>query len=138
MNRKEKAIEYFRGSYNCAQSVILAYSDLVGISEINAKSIAAGFGGGIAQTKKTCGAITGAIMVIGLKYFNENKISESKEKTYKISQKFMEEFMKKHKSTDCEELSDEKLNIVGEDGKIIYKDCERYILDVCKILEKYL
>ncbi|MBN1217022.1 MAG: C_GCAxxG_C_C family protein [Candidatus Lokiarchaeota archaeon] len=141
MDRKKKAIEYFRGNYSCSQSVLLAYSDLVGIDEDKAKAIASGFGGGIAQTKKTCGALTGAIMLIGLEKFNDNNISNSKELTYRIAQEVLEKFKRKNKSTDCIDLvnnESHKNTIMDERGKILYKECEKYISDVCEILDEYL
>lgn len=139
MSRSEKAIENFRGKYNCSQSVLLSYSDLLGINEEISQAVASGFGGGIAQNKKMCGALTGAIMVIGLRYFDSNDIQSSKEKVYRISNELLKEFMDKNHSLDCKDLYDEnKIKVLKEsNNKILYPECEKYISEVCDILDKY-
>ena len=78
MDKKNKAIELFRGDYNCAQSVLIAFSDITGITDLTAGKIASGFGGGIGKTQEICGALSGAVMVIGYKYYDEKNPSESK------------------------------------------------------------
>ena len=65
MNRFEKAFALHAEGYNCAQAVIGAYADIIGIGEQEAFSIGAGFGGG-AGTGELCGAVSGAVMVLGL------------------------------------------------------------------------
>ena len=65
MNRFEKAFALHEKGYNCAQAVIGAYADQIGIGEQEAFSIGAGFGGG-AGTGELCGAVSGAVMVLGL------------------------------------------------------------------------
>ncbi len=62
MNRKDKAIRYFRSGYNCSQAVLMACA---GESEATAKAAAA-FGGGMGRMQKTCGAVTGAYIWFGL------------------------------------------------------------------------
>ena len=47
-NRKEKALELFRNKYNCAQSILVAYADVVGLTEETALKLTSGFGGGVA------------------------------------------------------------------------------------------
>lgn len=65
MERMKKAISYHDQGYNCAQSVLAAFSDRLDLSEETALRIAAGFGGG-AGTGELCGAVTGAVMALDL------------------------------------------------------------------------
>ena len=65
MNRCERANDYHRRGFNCSQSVLAAFSDLTGLSEQESFNVAGGFGGG-AGTGELCGAITGAVMTLGL------------------------------------------------------------------------
>ena len=65
MNRYELALDYFRKNYNCCQSTLLAFSDVIGLDEQKALDIAGGYGSG-AGTGELCGAINGAIMALGL------------------------------------------------------------------------
>lgn len=68
MDRVEKAKELFKTGYNCAQSVVGAYSDLFGMSSEDAMRAAEGFGGGMGRQRLTCGAVSGMAMLAGLKY----------------------------------------------------------------------
>ena len=65
MSKAETAIKLFE-TYNCAQSVFTAYAEDFGIDKNQALSLAVGFGGGMGRTQDVCGAVTGAIMVLGL------------------------------------------------------------------------
>ncbi len=65
MNRCEKANEYHKQGYNCCQSVLAAFSDLTGLEEQACMNLGAGFGAG-AGTGELCGAVSGAVMVLGL------------------------------------------------------------------------
>ena len=58
---------YFRQGLNCAECVLRSFMD---IYEVNVPDevicMATGFGGGMGHTKNTCGAITGAVLALGL------------------------------------------------------------------------
>ena len=64
--RGDKAKEYFKSGYNCAQAVIAAFADKTGLDEETAKKISAGFGGGIGRLREVCGTFSGAVMALGL------------------------------------------------------------------------
>ena len=143
MNRSEKAISDFDKGYNCAQSVFSAFSDISGIDEFSSRSIASGFGAGLGRLQETCGAVTGAIMVIGCKFFKENQWPASKEIIYKKTWEFMEKFKQRNGNINCLELigvnlnTEEGMRIVNE-KKLFSVKCERYIKDACEILEEII
>ena len=84
MSRVEEAISNFRGDFNCAQSITGTYGPQYGLNQDIALKIATGFGGGMARFGRTCGAVSGAYMVIGLKYgMGKNDDTELKEKIRK-------------------------------------------------------
>lgn len=64
--RTAYAKEKFSAGYNCAQSVLTSFDDLIGEDETDLKRIAAGFGGGMGKLQLTCGAATGSFMVFSL------------------------------------------------------------------------
>lgn len=105
MNEKEeKALKLFDNGFNCSQAVLGAFCNKHGMDEELAMKLACGFGGGI-RCGEVCGAVTGAIMVIGLKYgqyIAEDK--ESKAKCYELTSYFMEEYAKRNGSVVCREL----------------------------------
>ena len=66
----ENGVKYFNNGYNCAQSVLFALYDQINPNIKNdfIPKIASGFGGGIGRCGSVCGALTGSIMAVGLKY----------------------------------------------------------------------
>ena len=68
MKKSEKAVEYFRNKFNCSQSVLTVFSNEYGLSENDCLKMACAFGGGMGRQQQTCGAVTGALMALGLKY----------------------------------------------------------------------
>jgi len=146
MNSKERldaAIRHFRGNFNCAQSVFSAYSRDFGIEETDARRIASGFGGGMAALQKTCGAVTGGIMAIGARYFDETDIPGSKMLVYKQVRRLVVRFEAKHGTVECFSLLG--MDITTEEGlqrarerQLFQLKCEQYVLDACGILEELM
>ena len=68
MKKSEKAVEYFRNKFNCSQSVFTVFSPDYSFSENDSLKVSCAFGGGMGRQQLTCGAVTGALMAIGLKY----------------------------------------------------------------------
>jgi C_GCAxxG_C_C family probable redox protein len=99
------AVQKFTSGYNCAQSVLSSFCNDLGFDENTASKIACGFGAGMGRKQEVCGAVTGGIMVIGLKYGNvSGDDRESKEKTYAMTREFIDRFEKKHGSCNCRKL----------------------------------
>lgn len=72
MSKKEKALNYFSQKFNCSQAVLSTFAEELGISEELALKIGTEFGGG-ARRGELCGAVSGALMVLGLKYGHFHK-----------------------------------------------------------------
>lgn len=144
MSKIEKAIAYFKGNFNCAQSVIHSFSAQYGLDRDKALKLATGFGGGMGRLGRTCGAVTGAYMIIGLKYgMGLNEDTEAKERTYQIIRKFSNKFEEINGSVICKELLG--CDIGTPEGKDFYaqndffeKKCVQYVKDTIGILEELL
>ncbi len=144
MNNKEIALNYFNGSYNCSQSILATYCESFDIKREQAFRIACPFGGGLAHTGNTCGAVTGALMVIGLKFGTDEKTDiNAKEKTYAVSIKFLNDFKERHSTTKCIELI--KHDISSEKGmnearidKVFSRLCPNYITTAVELLDDML
>ena len=134
--REQKALQLFTEKYNCSQSIFLAYSDLFNIDKQTALKISSGFGGGIAGMGETCGAINGAVMILGLRYgFTDAIDMEIKQKTNKIIREFIKEFNIKHKKINCRNLLTED---EGVTHKVHSQKCFSIIEEICNLLNKYL
>ncbi|MCX6302863.1 MAG: C-GCAxxG-C-C family protein [Bacteroidia bacterium] len=140
--KQEKAIESFRAGLNCAQATVTAYSDDLNFDNELAARISCGFGGGMGRLQDTCGAVTGAFMVLGIYYcskFTDNK--DRKEATYSAIQKFADRFNSIHSTLNCKSLMNCSLNT--EEGKKYIKDnnlhekvCEKCIADAIMIVDE--
>jgi len=145
MKKEEKAVEYFRNKFNCSQSVFTVFGLEDGIPEDDCLKISCAFGGGMGRQQHTCGAVTGALMAIGLKYGKGiNDTEEKKQLTYSKTREFFEEFINIHGSTNCRELLD-GLNMSDPDdhNKITERNlfeikCEKYVADAVRITEKLI
>lgn len=106
MNKQQTASHHFSTGKNCAQSVLLAFAEELKISEEQAFKMASGFGGGIAKNGHVCGAVAGAIMVIGMKYGYGETPDEANSATYIKLNEFLDKFKKVNGSIMCRDLID--------------------------------
>ncbi len=101
-----KAIKHFQSGYNCAQSVLLTlyqYLEPEGNSDLIPK-IAAGFGGGIGRCGSTCGALTGSIMAVGIKYASNEAGMDKRAETYTKAKKLFKQFETQNGTVLCRDL----------------------------------
>ncbi|OEF96650.1 hypothetical protein BHF68_07800 [Desulfuribacillus alkaliarsenatis] len=140
-SKKVVAKDIFARGFNCSQAVIGVFCDELGLERESAFKIATGFGGGLRQGE-VCGAVTGAIMVIGLRYGHHCEgDNEAKQETYKLTNQFIEKFKEKHKTIICKELlgynvanPDEYAQI--KDKQLFTKVCPQFIADAVEILQE--
>lgn len=91
--------------YNCAQSVLYACCDELGMDKGTALKLSCGFGAGMGRKQEVCGAVSGGIMLIGLKYGRgENEDTALMEETYKKTRALMERFTEKYGTCICRDL----------------------------------
>ena len=104
MDNVEKSLKLFESKFHCSQAVFAAFSEELGLAEEQALKIGACFGSGM-RKGEVCGACTGALMVLGLKYGHSQVGDlESKLKTDDVTDKFLDEFKKENGSYICNEL----------------------------------
>lgn len=146
MTRREKAISLFYEGYNCSQSVLLAFSDLIDDNEENLARLSFLLGGGVSRLREVCGAVSGMGMAAGMIFpASVPCTGEEKAKNYKMMQSLAFEFREKHGSYICREL----LNIGSPGAQTptpelrtpeYYKKrpCPELIGDAVDILEEYI
>ena len=141
--RREKTIHLFHNNYNCAQSVFSAYASELGIDEKTARVAAAGFGGGMGALQKTCGAVTGGIMVLGGRFFDERDLPASKTLVYKKTRELIRQIERLYGSAACLDVlgtdigTEEGLNRARA-ADLFHLKCEPIILSACDILDELL
>jgi len=92
---------------------------------------------------ETCGAVAGALMIVGLTYGQKDlNGSSEKEKTYRLARKFIKEFRGRNSSIVCLDLLGFRLspknNLSPDEIKSIMKKCPKYVQDASEILEEIL
>lgn len=104
MTRTEKARELFSQGFNCSQAVFSVFAEKYGLSEQLALKIGCGFGGGM-RNGEICGAVSGAVMVIGLRFGHSlAEDSDKKSLCYEKTREFTNAFKRKNNSIVCRDL----------------------------------
>jgi C_GCAxxG_C_C family probable redox protein len=144
LDRVELAVSCFGKGFSCSQAVFSIYASHFGLPQEAALKIATSFGGGMARMGDTCGAVTGAFMVIGLRHGRTRaEDKDAKEKTYNLVHKFAEEFAERNGSIVCRELlgcdlgTPEGYETAKREG---YFDtvCPKLVQDAAEIIEEIL
>ncbi|MHB8085203.1 MAG: C-GCAxxG-C-C family protein [Dehalococcoidia bacterium] len=144
MTKDDDALASFKSRFNCSQSVLSAFCDELGFDRQTALKIAAGFGGGIGRSGETCGAVTGAIMVIGLKKgMSLPDPLKANELTYALSAEFLKKFRDRHGSTLCRDLlgcdiSNNKALLEAREKRLFQTICPGLVQDAIRIVEGML
>lgn len=132
MTKKEIAIVLHDKGYNCAQAVVCAFKDELGMDEATLFKAAEGFGLGMGCMKGTCGAISGAVMAAGFKNSTANFDGpKSKMDTYKLSKEIVEAFESKNGATICGDLK-------GIETGTVLRTCPGCIEDAVDIVSEVL
>ena len=105
MGKEEESLSRFAQGFNCAQSVLSTYCPQLGLDRECGLRLTGALGGGVAGTGETCGAVVGALLVIGLAHAStEGHDAVAKERTRGISHRFLERFQSAHGSCRCKDL----------------------------------
>ena len=106
MDPVHTAVSLFAQGFSCSQSLLLAFAPRFGLDPAMAARLASPFGGGIARQGRVCGAITGALMVIGLHVGNATaEDRDAKEAAYEKIRALMARFAETHGTTECRDLT---------------------------------
>lgn len=104
MDHCERADAYHKMGYNCCQSVLAAFSDVTGLSEAESLRVGGGFGSG-AGTGELCGAISGALMTLGLLTpVDSADPVGSKRRALQKSKEFQKRFQERFGALRCQDL----------------------------------
>ncbi len=144
MLRVEKATSYFADGFSCSQAILSAFGTDFGLDRNLALKMATGFGGGMGRSGRTCGAVTGAIMVLGLKYGrSEIDDVDSKDKTYKLVREYIDKFTRINGSIACNKLLDCDINTAegmekAYNNNLFKTICPGFVKSSAEILEEIL
>lgn len=144
MSRAEDAVASFQGGFNCAQAVLSAFAPGLGLGRELALKVAGAFGGGMGRMGETCGAVTGALMALGLRYGKYRPEDDAaRDKTYDRAREFMQRFKARRGALLCRDLlgydisTPEGSRAVREKG-LIKTLCPGLVRDAAEMLEELL
>jgi C_GCAxxG_C_C family probable redox protein len=141
MNREEAVLQWFDKGYNCAQAVFAGFGPDLGLSLELCLALSSPFGGGIGREGEVCGAISGALLVIGLAHSKKEwGPAELKEHVYGHTQALLDHFKARHGTLLCRNLIGCELKTPEGRRAATEKDvhhtlCPAYLRDVVEFLE---
>lgn len=144
MTKVHDAVSMYRDGFVCSQALVSTYGVQFGLDREMALKLAAPFGGGMARMGETCGAVSGAMVVIGLKYGNTKpKDKKTREKMYDMVREFVREFESRHGSIRCRDLLGCDISTAegwkaAKKEKLFKNVCPKYVQDAAQIIEQML
>ena len=142
--RVDQAVSCFKSGFSCSQAILSTYAEQLGLKKSTALKVSGTFGGGMAGMADTCGAVTGAFMVIGLKYGKTKaEDEETKKKSYSLVKEFVKKFKAKNSSVVCRELLGCDISTPEGMQTFINKNlikcvCPKLVENAAEILEEIL
>lgn len=137
----QTAQDCFAQGFNCSQAVFSAYAPQLGIDADTALKLASPFGGGVAHRGDVCGAVTGALLALGLK--RGNATIDKKDETYQVAEEFLKRFQERHGTILCRELIGH--DISTPDGlqnareQLVFKSvCPGLVMDAAELVSEFL
>jgi C_GCAxxG_C_C family probable redox protein len=144
MDRVELAVSLFGEGFSCSQAVLAAFGDRFGVEREIALRIASGFGGGMGRMAQTCGAVTGAFMLIGLKHGGiDAKNRQTKEKAQAVVREFANRFISRNDFLICRELLGCDISTpegyqFAKEKKLFATICPKYVKDAAEIADEMI
>jgi C_GCAxxG_C_C family probable redox protein len=140
----DQAEAIFRKGFNCAQSVLSCCGERFGLDRQTALRMGEAFGGGMGRMGLTCGAVTGAFMVIGLKHAKLTPDDQdSREKSIQLVRRFRQAFEARHGSISCRELLGRDISTPegyqqAVDRGLFREVCPKLVRDAAEIVGQLL
>lgn len=145
--RGERAAAYFLDGYNCPQSVVLAFSDLLGMDETLLTKMVSPFGGGICRIREVCGAVSGMMFVLGsLEGYTSPEDNEGKAALYYTGQTLVKKFTERNGkgSFICADILDKPRGAdipqpeLRTENYYHHRPCAEIVRAAAEVLSEYL
>jgi C_GCAxxG_C_C family probable redox protein len=142
MNNVEKTVDLFPSRLNCSQAMLTVFGESYGLDSEMAQKLGRPFGGGMGHMARTCGAVTGAVLVLGLAKDHEDE-GEARKVSYSCVQELFRRFEALHGTTECRSLLGADMSTKEgwkkvQDEKLVRKLCPAFVRDAASILENLL
>ncbi len=143
MTETTTSVDRFLNGYGCSQAILTEFCEQFDMDQLTALKISSAFPAGM-QMAGICGAVTGAFMVLGLKFANqESSESAGRKRVYEAVAEFTRRFRECHNTLDCKELLG--CNIMTAEGKetanqenLFKTVCPTFVEDAARILQEMM
>ena len=142
--REKQAVRNFADGCNCAQSVLMAYADVLGLTVEQAAMVSVGFGGGMGRLRLHCGAFSAAVMLAGALEGEAGADKVHRPRTYARVQAIYRQFVERNGTVSCAELlgrAGVPENPTPEERTPEYyarRPCARIIRSACQMIDGML
>jgi C_GCAxxG_C_C family probable redox protein len=139
-----RALATFEEGFNCAQAVLSAFGPDLGLEESMSLRAAQSFGGGIAHRGELCGALSGALIALGLRYGKtEGADDASRDRTYAKAAELLTRFEERFGSCHCRtligyDLTDPAQYAMAKESAVFRETCPRFVTEAAALLETLL
>ena len=143
MNHADSAAQLFLDGYNCAQAVLIAFSDVTGLDRKTSARFISAFGGGMGRLREVCGAVSGMAAVVSILYgYDDPQDNAGKKETYQLMQHLAGQFRERCGSIICREILKNPPSdpVPSERTERYYasRPCVRMVYTAADILEQYI
>ena len=145
MGYREAAQHNAEAGHNCCQSVFLAFCEEFGLDPVIGLKLSGGLGAGFSRRGEVCGAVSGAIMALGLQQgFYDPADPDSKAAFVKKTRAFMDAFEAKHGTIICRELLEGVVKDTSNDPEKRTEEyyhkrpCREYVEIAAEIVDNYI
>ena len=144
MDHSVQAAELFLNGCNCAQAVLVAFSDITGMDADFAKKLSCGFGGGMGRQREVCGAVSGMLMAAGVLYgyTDPGEDDINKKEHYQLVQELCGRFRAETGSIICRELLDNPPSDPNPSPRTAQyyaqRPCARFVMLAAQVLDDYI
>ncbi len=144
MSRIDQAVAMFNSGFACSQSILSIYGPSLGLDKNLALRLADPFGAGMRGLSETCGAVTAAFMIIGLKYGRihaEDPVT--KQRMVDRMKQFIQQFEHRHGALSCKALLGYDISVpeqydIAEQLGLFQTQCPAYVRTAAEVLEQIL
>jgi C_GCAxxG_C_C family probable redox protein len=144
MDTGELASNTFRGGFNCSQAVLSSFAGQFQLDPATALKLGAAFGGGMGRTAGVCGAVSGALMALGLKFGCTTPTdAQAKARTYAKAEQLLKAFAARHGSIQCRDILGCDISTPdglkqAQDNKLFQTLCPDFVRTAAQICEQLL
>lgn len=141
MSQIDQAVDLFRNGCACSQAILAVYGQPLGLDRTLAMRLAAGFAGGM-RLGETCGAVTGALMVLGLRHCGDDSEKPSgRGDIYAAVEEFAIRFEDRNESLACRDLlgcdiSTQEGMRTAKKQALFETKCPKMVRDAAEILDE--